>query len=227
MAHLLDNPVWESLTSVDSAYNAGTKSLKYFPENMSPFVALRNWDTNDLQQLEKDLPANRSFSIMKVNEPDLPSIFQIVFSIPLYQLVCTHFKPFVNPSHKIVPLTTAAIPQMLSLTSKTKPGPFFERTIEFGNYLGIFSNENLVAMAGERLHLNGFTEVSAICTDPAHLGNGYASSLTSAVCQLIKQKGDTPFLHVRQDNTRAIEMYKRLGFEIRSEVYFAVIKKSM
>lgn len=225
MAHSLDNPVWEALSTVDKQYNAGSNTLKYFPENMSPFVGLQNWDDADLQTLISELPANRSFSIMKVNQPNLPSQFQIIFSLPLFQLVCAKLKPFTNPSHPIQKLESKDIPQMLQLTAKTKPGPFYEKTIDFSNYLGIYSGESLIAMAGERLHFTGFTEVSAICTHPDYLGKGYASSLTSMVSQTIIANGATPFLHVRQDNTRAIDMYKRLGFEIRSEVYFAVIKK--
>ena len=226
MAHLLDNPVWEALSSVDSHFNSGTDTLKFYPETMSPFVGLQNWDESDLQTLITTLPSNRSFSIMKVNEPRLPSQFQIIFSLPLFQLVCLDFKPYSNPSHTIQKLESKDIPQMLELTAKTKPGPFYEKTIDFGNYLGIYSGDTLISMAGERLHLNGYTEVSAICTHPDYLGKNYASGLTSMVCQTIIENKNTPFLHVRQDNVRAIEMYKRLGFQIRAEVYFAVIKKS-
>jgi predicted GNAT family acetyltransferase len=227
MAHSLDNPVWEALSTIDSRYNSGTETLKFFPENMSPFVALENWDESDLHTLVSDLPENRSFSIMKVNQPTLPAQFQVIFSLPLFQLVCTELKSFTNPSHPIQNLESKDIPQMLELTAKTKPGPFYEKTIDFSNYLGIYSGDTLIAMAGERLHLSNYTEVSAICTHPDYLGKGYASSLTSKVSQTIIANGATPFLHVRQDNTRAIGMYKRLGFEIRSEVYFAVIKKSL
>lgn len=114
---------------------------------------------------------------------------------------------------------------MLSLTNKTKPGPFLAKTIDMGPYYGIFDDGMLVSMAGERLRLDGFTEISAICTDPSQLGKGYASVLTSYVAQSILASGDLPFLHVKTDNTRAIDVYRRVGFEIRSEVYFAIFRK--
>jgi predicted GNAT family acetyltransferase len=114
---------------------------------------------------------------------------------------------------------------MLALTAATKPGPFFERTIEFGNYIGIFEGDELLAMAGERLQLDGFTEASAICTKPGHNGKGYASCLLSAVAEIIIASGDTPFLHVKQDNDAALAVYKKLGFEIRRATYFAVFRK--
>lgn len=114
---------------------------------------------------------------------------------------------------------------MLSLTEQTKPGPFYRRTIEFGNYHGIFNGDKLVSMAGQRLQTHTHTEVSAICTDPEHCGKSYAKLLTSHICSLIIDAGKTPFLHVKQDNTAAISLYQKLGFEISTEIFFAVFKK--
>jgi predicted GNAT family acetyltransferase len=122
-------------------------------------------------------------------------------------------------------LGDADVPAMLALTALTKPGPFLQRTIDFGNYVGMYENGELLAMAGERLHVKGYTEVSAVCTHPAHLGKGYASHLMSHACETVIQRGDVPFLHVKQDNTRAIAKYEHLGFSIRSAFYFAVIKR--
>ena len=140
-------------------------------------------------------------------------------------MYCQHLKPIENNTINTRKLTAADIPQMLALTEKTKPGPFYERTIELGNYIGIFDKEELVAMAGERLQLNGFTELSAVCTATDHLGKGYASYLSSKIAETIIAGGNQPFLHVRTDNLRAIQLYQKLGFEIRADVYFAVFKK--
>ena len=114
---------------------------------------------------------------------------------------------------------------MIALTALTKPGPFSTRTHELGIYLGIRSGEKLVAMAGERLKVPGFTEVSAVCTHPDHTGKGYAALLMTEVMRGIRQRGETPFLHVRGDNDRAIAIYKRLGFRERKLGHFAVLRK--
>lgn len=222
----LDNPVWEALCSKQSHFNLGNQVLKYFPANVAPFVGLQNWTGNDLQELINHLPAERSFSFMIAKDVTLPASFDITFTTPLYQLYCPVLMPFANPGISIRRMGNADVPQMLALTETTKPGPFYERTIDFGNYVGIFNNDQLVVMAGERLKVNGYTEVSAICTHPDFLGRGYASFLLSKISEHIVNEGNIPFLHVRQDNSRAIGVYKKLGFQIRTDVYFAVFKKT-
>jgi predicted GNAT family acetyltransferase len=113
---------------------------------------------------------------------------------------------------------------MIELTALTKPGPFSTRTHELGTYFGIREGGKLVAMAGERLKVPGYTEVSAVCTHPEHTGKGYARVLMIEVMRGIRQRGETPFLHVRQDNERAIALYERLGFIKRHRGHFAVIR---
>ena len=147
MNTVLINPVWEALSSRQSHFNRGTQSLKYFPQEVSPFIGLKNWDTEDLVDLENNIPGNRSFSFMIAKEVTIPSSFEIIFSIPLYQMICTKLIPFSTTTTKIENLGEKDIPRMLALTELTKPGPFYERTIDFGNYIGIFKKEELIAMA--------------------------------------------------------------------------------
>jgi GNAT superfamily N-acetyltransferase len=221
----LDNPVWEALNTKQSNFNIGNKVIKYFPGNVAPFIGLQNWDDSDLQHLIDNAPADRAFSVMIAKAIKLPASVDIIFTTPLYQLYCPELIPFANPAIEISNLGSGDVPQMLELTALTKPGPFYEKTIEFGKYFGIYSKDKLVAMAGERLKVNGYTEISAICTHPDYLGKGYASYLLSHACEHTIREGNIPFLHVRTDNTRAIEVYKKLGFVVRADVYFAIFKK--
>lgn len=223
----LDNPVWEALSNKQSHFNIGNELVKFFPGNVAPFIGLKDWNEKDLQALIHFLPSDRSFSVMITKEVKLPTCFEILFTTLLFQMYCPVLNSFINPCISIRSLQSSDVAQMLALTEMTKPGPFYEKTIDFGNYAGIFNDHELVAMAGERLKVNGYTEVSAICTKTAWLGKGYASCLLSKVAEAIIQEGNIPFLHVRTDNIRAIEVYKKLGFQIRTEVYFAIFKKTM
>jgi predicted GNAT family acetyltransferase len=113
---------------------------------------------------------------------------------------------------------------MLDLVARTQPGPFLQRTVELGTYLGVRRDGALVAMAGERLHPPGFTEVSAVCTDPDHRGQGYAARLVQAVVAGIKERGDIPFLHATATNTNAIRLYEALGFRLHRRPVFKVTR---
>jgi predicted GNAT family acetyltransferase len=106
------------------------------------------------------------------------------------------------------------VPQILDLVARTEPGPFRPRTIELGSYLGIRHDGRLVALAGERLHPAGWTEISAVCTDPAYRGRGLASRLVSAVGAGIAERGDRALLHALATNP-AVDLYLSLGFRLR------------
>jgi predicted GNAT family acetyltransferase len=111
------------------------------------------------------------------------------------------------------------------LVKLTKPGPFGKRTIDFGYYHGIFDHGQLVAMTGQRLHAENYTELSAVCTHPDHLGKGYATALMKHQLQIILTHSQKPFLHVREDNERAIAVYDRLGFVVSGPMNFYFLKK--
>jgi ribosomal protein S18 acetylase RimI-like enzyme len=116
---------------------------------------------------------------------------------------------------KVEALGREDVEEMLVLTELTKPGPFSRRTIEFGQYFGIRHEGRLVAMAGERLRVPGFTEVSAVCTHPEFTGRGYARAVMAKVMQGIVGRGECPFLHAAEENARAIGVYEELGFRVR------------
>jgi predicted GNAT family acetyltransferase len=128
------------------------------------------------------------------------------------------------PDPDAVVLTETDVPEMLELVSRAKPGPFGKRTVELGRYLGIRHEGKLVAMAGERFRLPGWTEVSAVCTDPEFRGQGLGARLTMAVAAGILEHGDLPFLHVTADNAAAIRLYERLGFQVSHPVVFAAYR---
>lgn len=222
---VLDNPVWQALNSVDSHFNLGDQVTGYFPADVSPFAALPYWSATLQQTLYACLPAGRSWSVMIKEPVELIAAWELKFSTTLHQMTCTDFTPYHNGEIDTQPLNSSHVPAMLALTALTKPGPFLEHTIDFGNYHGIFDGERLVAMAGERLHLNGFTEISAVCTHPDFEGKGYGAVLVSLIAQQIIDKGAIPFLHVKWDNQRAIKMYERLGFAHRTDMYFGVFQR--
>ena len=114
---------------------------------------------------------------------------------------------------------------MLDLVNVAGPGPFWPRAIELGQSLGVWQDGRLVAMAGQRLHLPGFCEVSTVCTHPDYRGRGYAGALTSLRTESILERQETPFLHVALENDGALRLYLKLGYRIRTEIQFSILKK--
>ena len=117
------------------------------------------------------------------------------------------------------------VPEMLHLTEQTQPGPFGPRTHELGQYIGIRVDGALVAMAGERMRLDGAVEISAVCVSPDHRGKGYAAFLVAWLVRKLRAEGSTPFLHVFTDNP-AIALYERLGFRTRKTLRLTVLSHS-
>jgi len=114
---------------------------------------------------------------------------------------------------------------MMHLVELTKPGPFAARTIALGSYIGIRQGGQLVAMAGERMRFDGFTEISAVCTHPDHRGRGHAFFLVGTLMRSILERGETPFLHIYSDNTSAAALYRKLGFTYRRSIAVTVLKR--
>lgn len=156
-----------------------------------------------------------------------PGDWEIAFHAEGVQLVDAGVAAAPDP--EAVRLGPADVPEMLALVERTRPGPFLPRTVELGTYLGIRREGALVAMAGERLHPTGYSEISGVCTDESARGRGFAGRLVLAVAHEIKERGDPPFLHASATNTNAIRLYESLGFRLRRRTSFlsAVVPRQL
>jgi ribosomal protein S18 acetylase RimI-like enzyme len=150
----------------------------------------------------------------------------VVADAPLLEMVSHSAPAQAQSAFNLIELGPADSPEMVNLSTLTKPGPFGSRTHELGTYLGIRHEGKLVAMAGERLKVPGHTEVSAVCTHPEHIGKGYAQALMTEIMHRIFARGETPFLHVREANTRAVGIYEKLGFRTRVRQHVVVLRKT-
>ncbi|HKT00826.1 MAG TPA: GNAT family N-acetyltransferase [Rugosimonospora sp.] len=221
---VLDNPAWPALTGPHAALARRRGQAARYHDGVSPFAALaderdpRCWA--DLARLAA--PGDRLLLTGLATTP--PPGWEVVLNLPGVQLVGSTVDGVADPEAE--PLAPADVPEMLDLVERARPGPFAARTIEMGSYLGIRRDGRLVAMAGERLRPTGFTEISAVCTDPALRGQGLAGRLTRAVAAGIQARGEIPFLHAAAENTNAIRLYRSLGFALRRHTTFQVLTPS-
>ncbi|MCQ9130469.1 GNAT family N-acetyltransferase [Streptomyces hilarionis] len=216
--HVLDNPALAALTGPHAHFAERRGRILRYPVDVSPWLALPDEpdadDWADLAALagpgaEVPLPGFRG---------EIPSGWEITFRAEGVQLVDDGLRTAPDP--EAVRLGPADVPEILDLVARTRPGPFEARTIELGDYLGIRRDGALVALAGERLRPPGWTEISAVCTDPAFRGEGLATRLVLAVAHGIRERGDTPFLHTAAANVNAIRLYESLGFRLRRRTAF-------
>jgi len=223
MTHPLDNPVLHSLTGPHHHVAVTHGRAARYPADMSPFCALPD-EPNAVDWADAaGLIDPGEFGLFPGLRAAPPAGWEVLGRGEGVQLVADTLDAVPDP--EAVPLGPADVPAMLKLTERTKPGPFLPRTVEFGGYLGIWRDGELVAMAGERFRPPGWTEISAVCTDPAWRGHGFASRLTRAVAAGIAARGETPFLHAIGTNVTAIRLYKELGFVHRRDIMFWALRQ--
>ncbi|AUG80090.1 Acetyltransferase [Kitasatospora sp. MMS16-BH015] len=241
--HLLDNPVWAALAGPHAHLAERHGRAARYPAEVSPFAALADpADPQAWADLAELVGPGGLAALTGLLDP--PPGWRLEDTIPGVQLVATALRteplpgatalrtePLPGatgfgpePALEAVRLGPADVPEMLDLIKRTQPGPFLPRTVELGGYLGLRVAGRLVAMAGQRLHPPGWTEISAVCTDPAHRGRGLATRLVRAVAHGIRERGDTPFLHTSAANTTAIRLYESIGFTLRRRPDFLLLR---
>lgn len=220
---VLDEPAWSSLTGAHRHLAIGNEHVLRYPSDVSPFVGVRDWEHPEVWDAILDVFGHDAVVSVSHAVPVLPEGWRPEFSIPGVQLVQTE-RLAPQPEPEAVELGAADSAEMLALIELTRPGPFEARTHELGRYVGIRRQGELIAMAGERLHPAGWTEISAVAVHPEHRRQGLASRLVLDVAFHIQQRGDRALMHASAANTVAIAGYEKLGFSLRRRLTFGAVR---
>jgi ribosomal protein S18 acetylase RimI-like enzyme len=227
--HALDNVIWSALTTRQTEFADSFDNARRFQRDVTSLTAFSEANSEGYESLAGLVgPGGRTGALFLDAPYQSRAGWELVTGAPLLEMVCENGSDRaegVASRPAMVELGVQDSREMVELTALTKPGPFGSRTHELGVYLGIRCNGKLVAMAGERLKVPGYTEVSAVCTHPEHTGKGYAGVLMMEVMRRIRERGETPVLHVREANVRAIALYERLGFRKRVQLHLAVLRR--
>lgn len=213
----LDNPVWNSLSEEHEKFCIDYNGVKFYNPDYCPFGGFIN-----LEETEKATGAYAALSenfFVVGEKPKISSSLKIAKELVCLQMII-HEKIQLKIDNEIIKLTDDYKHELLDLVNLVQPGYFKPKTTSLGNYYGIFVDQKLVAVAGERMKMNDFTEVSAIITHPDYTGKGYAKQLTAYVVNQMFTENKTPFLHVVESNIGAIKLYEKLGFVTRRKMSF-------
>jgi predicted GNAT family acetyltransferase len=223
--HVLDRPVWNALSGRQAEFAVGGARARCFAPEIGPLAGARDDDPESLAELAALVPPDRTLLLLQAERIALPAQLRAVTSADGVQMVARELTRSAATASdgRVEPLEARDVPAMVALATLTKPGPFGPRTACLGSFFGIKDGAKLVAMAGERMRHDGFTEVSGVCTHPDARGRGLARVLSAVVAARIVERGETPYLHAYASNTPAIRLYESLGFRLRRGMHVASI----
>jgi predicted GNAT family acetyltransferase len=227
-AHLLDRPVWNALATHHARFAIGGARARRCVPDIGPLAGARDDHPASLAELAELVPPHGTLLLLQADPIVLPPGIVATSTAAGVQMVAAELAggAVADSEPRIERLTEEDMPAMLALASLTRPGPFAARTPVLGEFWGIKERGVLIAMAGERLKHDGFTEVSGVCTHPTARGRGLARVLSLHVTRRILQRGETPYLHSYATNAPAIQLYHSLGFRLRREMHVATIARA-
>ena len=218
MGHILDRPIWSALETAHASLAEGNARARRYPASSVPFAAAAHNSNDNLGDLEK-LPTG-----VEAEPIIVPQGLTVLSNARLVQMMAERPSERVSDS-RIELLTEADAAAMLDLATLTKPGPFTLRAQSLGSFWGVKIDGILVAMAGQRMRQTGFAELSGLCTHPDFQGRGLGTLLFRFVAGEIAARDETAYLHAYVTNAPAVALYEAMGFRIRSEMNFCVVKR--
>jgi ribosomal protein S18 acetylase RimI-like enzyme len=222
---LLDNPTWFALNGPQAAFAERKGRVLRFEPDVGPFYGMPDEPTAQDWEDVAALAGPGGLVTLAATGIPFPEDWELTWGGEGVQLVAWgEASREAAADAEIIRLGPGDTAAAMDLVKRTRPGPFRPRTMGLGSYLGVRREGALVAMAGERLRIDGYTEISAVCTDQAWRGHGLASRLTLAVAAGIRERGEIPFLHAVATNLNAIRLYEQLGFEFRRTTTFKTAK---
>jgi GNAT superfamily N-acetyltransferase len=213
--HKLDNPVWYSVSETHKSFGIDFGTTKFYHPDYCPFGGFVTADAIENSITEYAKLANNFFIIGQ--KPIVPDNLKLNNELICLQMII-HDKIELHFDDQIVKLKEEHLDDLLGLVKIVYPEYFKKKTAELGNYYGIYKNNQLVAITGERMQMNEYIEVSAVITHPEHTGKGYAKQLVAHTVNTIFEQNKTPFLHVAESNIGAVKLYENLGFHTRTKI---------
>jgi ribosomal protein S18 acetylase RimI-like enzyme len=215
---------WYALNGQQRQFSLGDDRARRFRDGVGPFCALPDEASAENCAALEELVGPGNSAVLFRDDLTYLAAWEVIGTINAVQMI----GPTAPLGHDVHPRVSTLgvddVDDMMSLTSRTKPGPFLKDTWQLGTYLGIRIDGRLVAMAGQRAQTLDYVEISAVCTDNEFTGRGLARALVLAQVEIILSAEKVPMLHASETNTRAIALYEAWGFQHRRTIHGAVMR---
>jgi ribosomal protein S18 acetylase RimI-like enzyme len=224
VTHPLDRPAWNALTTRQTAFADGNPLAWRFRPELIPFAAARDDSPEAIDALGALPDPGEHMTLAELHEPIVPPGFAPFIAAQIVQMLAAKIPPPVEDK-RIELLSDADAAEMLELATLAKPGPFTLKAQALGEFYGVRVDGRIVAMAGERMKQEGYSELSGVCVHPDYRGQGLARLLSIFITHRIVARGDTPYLHAWASNTPAVTLYEAIGYATRVKLNVRVVRR--
>jgi RimJ/RimL family protein N-acetyltransferase len=221
----LDDFFWPYTTWYALQEGGEIKALNLFYSGIDPAVLLGIVNENFEEMaalLENSLPLLPSNFYSHLS-PGLEKVLEIDYYIEHHgehykmNLIDVAALEEIDTS-EVIPLTTEDLDELNSLYRSNYPGNWFDpRMLETGQYVGIRGDgDELVSAAGIHVYSPEYkiAALGNITTRLEKRGQGLGTAVSAGLCKHLLPTVDVIGLNVRSDNTAAIRVYEKIGFEI-------------
>jgi GNAT superfamily N-acetyltransferase len=222
----LDNPVWYSLSETHQKFAIEHDRIKFYQPEYCPFGGSNKNSESGIQNSVATTLDTKGREISSLileysvgERPEIPMPLKLKNELVCNQMIIRN-DILLEATEEVVPLEEKHVHELFQLVNLVQPAYFKVRTHLLGTYYGIFKNNRLVAVTGERMQMNAYVEISAVVTHPDHTGRGYAKRLIAHTVNSIFKEKKVPYLHVAETNIGAIALYEKLGFQTRRKISF-------
>ncbi|MEN8745073.1 MAG: GNAT family N-acetyltransferase [Polaribacter sp.] len=213
----LKNPVWYSLKESHNTFLRTHNDVLFYDPDICIFGAFDDSSKTSLALSEYGKSVEKFFLVSENQTIDIDTKTTVLEKKILgCQMVLEHLID-TKISEEIVKLTEKHMDEVYDLIKLVMPGFYRKRGFEMGQFFGIFKNNKLIAISGQRMQADDFIEVSSVVTHPDYTRKGYAKQLITHTSKEILKENKLPILHTNKGNV-AISLYEKIGYKITRDM---------
>jgi ribosomal protein S18 acetylase RimI-like enzyme len=220
----LKNPVWYSLNETHNKFLIEYDGVQFYQPDVSNFGAFF-YPSKTTKALNEYAKIADNFFLVSENETPITDTQNVILEKKINgcQMVLENLVD-IKITEEIILLTEEYIDEVYDLIWLVMPGFYRRRGFEMGQYFGIFKDNKLVSITGQRMQTDDFIEISGVVTHPDYTKRGYAKQLVFHTTKEIIKENKLPILHTNKGNS-AIPLYEKLGYKLTRDMNWWLFRR--